>query len=93
MYKLLSAALCLVVIAACGNGGKGGAGDGGGQTTPPPPPSASQQLAQDLEGLSLTDFYDVSIEALVRRSPETIIWRSLLDDVVDRYIADSAGNP
>jgi uncharacterized protein (DUF885 family) len=33
-----------------------------------------------LQGLSLEDFYVVSIEALIRRSPETIIWRSLLDE-------------
>ncbi|MDJ0813648.1 MAG: DUF885 domain-containing protein [Woeseiaceae bacterium] len=78
MKKSLIVGICLVIITACG----GSNGNGGGQ--PPPPPAAgtpgADQLAADLQGLSLDDFYRVSIEALVRRSPETIIWRSLDDD-------------
>ena len=81
MKKSLVVGLCLLVITACG--GSSGGGNGGGQQPPPPPPPPSsvvQQFAADLQGLSLDDFYRVSIETLVRRSPETIIWRSL-DDV------------
>lgn len=76
MKKPLLAGLVAIFLVACGSSGNGG----GGQPPPPPPdPSASRQLAQDLQGLSLDDYYLVSIEALTRRSPETVIWRSLLD--------------
>ena len=79
MRRLLLAGCCLLVLVACG-GGDGNRG--GDRVTPPPPPtrSASEQLAEDLQGLDLGTFYDVSIEALLRRSPETILWRSL-DDI------------
>ena len=69
MKKSLLTGLLLFVLGACG---------GGGNNTQQPP-SASEQLASDLQGLSLGDYYNVSISALVQRSPETIIWRSLLD--------------
>lgn len=99
MKKSLALGICLLVITACG----GSSGNGGGQPQPPPPPPvstpAADQLAADLEGLSLDDFYRVSIEALVRRSPETIIWRSLddvyplttatLDNLTDAYQRDT----
>jgi len=74
MKKSLITALLLLVLAACGGGGN--------NNQPPPgpqPPTAAEQLATDLQGLSLDDYYNVSIAALVQRSPETIIWRSLLD--------------
>lgn len=81
MRKSLLAGLCLFFVAACsgGSGGSGSNAGGGGQQPPPPPssPSPSDQLAADLQGLSLEEFYGVSVEALVRRSPETILWRSL----------------
>jgi uncharacterized protein (DUF885 family) len=70
MKKSLITGLLLLVLGACG---------GGGNNTQQPPPTASEQLASDLQGLSLGDYYNVSISALVQRSPETIIWRSLLD--------------
>ena len=98
MKKLLALAICLFVITACG----GSSGNGGGQPPPPPPPvgtPGADQLAAALQGLSLDDFYRVSIEALVRRSPETIIWRSLddvyplatatLDNLTDAYQRDT----
>lgn len=62
---------------------------------PPLPPSAAEQLQQALQGLTLDGYYETSIAALVRRSPETVIWRSLqdvyplatatLDDLSDDY--------
>ena len=102
MRQSLLAGLCLILIAGCS--GSGGGGGSGGQQPPsssPPPssPSASEQLAADLQGLSLEDFYDISIEALVRRSPETILWRSLqdiyplatpeLDNLSDDYLRET----
>jgi uncharacterized protein (DUF885 family) len=75
MKKPLVALLCLLVITACG-------GSSGGEPPPPPPPPPSSivdDFAADLQGLTLEDFYSFSIETLVRRSPETIIWRSLED--------------
>lgn len=81
MRNSLFAGLVLLVLAACGGGGNGGTG-GNGQSPPPPPASfaAAEQLEADLQGLTLQEFYDVSIEALVRRSPETILWESLDDE-------------
>ncbi len=75
MKKSLITGLLLLVLGACGGGGNNT------QQPPsvPPPPTTSEQLASDLQGLSLGDYYNVSISALVQRSPETIIWRSLLD--------------
>jgi uncharacterized protein (DUF885 family) len=73
--KLLLIGVCVLVFAACG-----GSGSNNRQPEPPPAgPTPSEQLATSLQGLSLEDFYTTSIEALVRRSPETVIWRSLLD--------------
>lgn len=99
MKKSLALGICLLVITACG----GSSGNGGGQPQQPPLPPlgtpAADQLAADLQGLSLDDFYRVSIEALVRRSPETMIWRSLddvyplatatLDNLTDAYQRDT----
>ena len=99
MKKSLALGICLFVITACG----GSSGNGGGQPQQPPPPPvgtpAADQLADDLQGLSLDDFYRVSMEALVRRSPETMIWRSLddvyplatamLDNLADEYQRDT----
>jgi uncharacterized protein (DUF885 family) len=76
MKKSLITGLLLLVLGACGGGGNNAQQP---PTVPPPPTTASEQLASDLQGLSLNDYYDVSIGALVQRSPETIIWRSLLD--------------
>ena len=56
----------------------------GGRTelAPPPPPaasSASQKLRSDLQGLTLDEFYSESYAALLRRTPEFIVWRGLSD--------------
>jgi uncharacterized protein (DUF885 family) len=78
------AILCalLLAVAACGGGG----GGGGEQTQvpPPPPPSsgpspAAEQLAAELDGLSLDEFYEKSFAALMLRSPERVIWNALQD--------------
>jgi uncharacterized protein (DUF885 family) len=61
----------------------------------PPGPSASQQLAADLQGLTLDEFYFESFRALITRSPETVAWEALqstfplrdigLDDLSDDF--------
>jgi len=82
MKQLPVGIVVLVLLAGCGdNKGCSPCTVGDPPDAPPPPPvtTASDQLATDLQGLSLDDYYDVSIAALVQRSPETIIWRSLLD--------------
>jgi uncharacterized protein (DUF885 family) len=85
----------MLAIVSCG-------GDGGSDTlTPPPPPpastgpGASEQLAEDLQGLTLGEFYFESFGALIKRSPETVTWEALesvfpldaveLDDLSDEF--------
>lgn len=90
MRRVFFASVLLLAIVSCGGGG-------GDTQSPPAPagPSASQQLADDLQGLSLDDFYFASFDALIRRSPETVVWEALesvfplqaveLDDISDDY--------
>jgi uncharacterized protein (DUF885 family) len=91
MKKSLVAGLCLLVITACG----GSSGNGGGQEPPPQGPTAAEQFEEALQGLTLDEYYETSIAALVQRSPEGLIWRSLhevypqtdarLDNLSDAY--------
>ncbi len=92
MRRFLLASLLLLATASCGGGG----GDTpSSQPQPPTGPSPSEQLALDLQGLALDDFYFESFEALILRSPETVVWEALesvfplqavtLDDVSDAY--------
>jgi uncharacterized protein (DUF885 family) len=90
-FLTLSALLFLV---SCGGGG-------GGVPVSAPPippvigPTPAQELAEDLAGLALDEFYETSYSALVSRSPESIIWQALtgvvpltdvgLDDLSDEY--------
>lgn len=93
MRRSLLAGLLLLVLTSCG-GGSGGE-TSSPQPTPPTGPSPSQQLAEDLQGLALDDFYFESFEALLLRTPETVVWEALesvfplqaveLDDVSDAY--------
>ncbi len=55
---------------------------GGGNSTPPVDPqptgpSPAEILATDLQGLNLDDFFFQSFDALLKRSPETIVWEAL----------------
>ncbi len=92
MRTLLFVSTLLLFVASCGGGG------GGNATAPPttpPGPSASEQLAEDLQGLALDEFYAESFGALITRSPETVVWEALesvfplqatgLDDVSDEF--------
>ena len=99
MKRIVVAILALSFVAACGGGGGGG---GGGTTAAPPPeqppaagPSPSEKLAEDLDGLPLSEFYEESLKALTYRSEESILWQGLtgeyplegagLDDFSDEY--------
>ena len=95
MQKPLASILLIVLLSGCGGGSSSVT-----QPEPPPlPPTPAEVLAAALQGLSLSDYYDTSLEALTRRSPETIIWRSLdgiypsstplLDDISDAYQRDT----
>lgn len=70
MMKLLPSLLAVLMLASCGGGGSAG-------TPPslpaPPGPTASEQLAIDLRGLSLAEFYERSYAALLLRTPETVV--------------------
>ncbi|MDH3612203.1 MAG: DUF885 domain-containing protein [Gammaproteobacteria bacterium] len=94
MKKPLFALLLLVLVSACGSGG------GGNNNTPPVGgPTPAEQLAADLQGLSLDALYADSFAALITRSPEAIVWQSLesvyplasvtLDDLSDSYQRDT----
>jgi uncharacterized protein (DUF885 family) len=94
MYKSLLATLALLFVVSCG-GSSGGGTSPPPPPPPPPPPTASELLAQDLEGLTLGEMYLESFGALLKRSPEAIIWDALettfplddvdLDDLSDAY--------
>ncbi|MGI9287797.1 MAG: DUF885 domain-containing protein [Pseudomonadales bacterium] len=96
MNKLLPGLIIVLLAASCSDGG------GSDGNTPLPAadpvvtgPSAAEQLITDLEGLALTDFYNTSYQALISRTPETIVWQALtdtfpleevdLDDLSDAY--------
>ena len=89
MKRALISAAALLVLISCGGSG------GGGSNPPPapPPPSAADLLAEDLEGLTLTEFYSESFGALLKRSPEDVVWDALestfpLDDVALNDLSD-----
>jgi len=85
MKWTLLVGVCAVILGACGGSSSYNVPEVCEQSPtcninpPPPPPSATEQLQQDLQGLTLDNYYTTSIAALVKRSPETLIWRSLQD--------------
>jgi hypothetical protein len=96
MNRLLFSTATLFFLVSCGGGSSGG----GGITSapppppPPPPPSAAELLAEELQGLTLDDFYFESFGALLRRSPEDVVWEALesiypLDDVGLNNLSDA----
>lgn len=97
MTRPLAALLVLIFVSGCGGGG--GSDPVGVGNPPPNTPTPAGQLADDLAGLSLDDFYDESYKALNYRSPETIVWRALssiyplntvgLNDLSDQYRRDT----
>lgn len=98
MRKPVFALLAMLAAASCGGSG----GDIGAIPPRPPPvaqPSPAEVLQSDLAGLSLTEYYDKSLEALTYRSPESIVWNALssvypldtpvLDNLSDDYTRDT----
>ncbi len=86
-------AITVLFLVSCGGGSGGGATPPPGPP-PPPPPTASEQLAQDLQGLTLDELYFQSFDALITRSPEDVVWEALeatfpLDDVGLNDLSDA----
>ena len=84
MRRLLVSTATLFLLVSCGGGGSGTSPPPA--APPPPPPTAAELLAEQLQGLTLDEFYFESFGALFRRSPEDIVWDALestfpLDDV------------
>ena len=62
--------------------------------------SPAEILAGELQGLTLDEFFQTSFGALIRRSPETVVWEALegtfpldsedLDDLSDGYSRDTS---
>ena len=86
MRTIITALAALLLAGACGGGGT----ESTAPASPAPPtaagPTASEVLALELKGLTLDEFYFESFEALITRSPETVVWQALssvfpLDDV------------
>ena len=99
MLKRLVVLTTLLFVVSCGGGGSGGGGAPGPGQPPVGGPTPAELLAQDLAGLSLTDFYETSYGALLSRSPESVIWLALtdvyplsdvgLDDLSDAFQRDT----
>jgi uncharacterized protein (DUF885 family) len=95
MTRVLAALFVSIVLGACG----GGSSPAAPAVAQAPEPTAAEILAQDLAGLPLEQFYEVSYGALIRRSPETVVWLALesafpldsvgLDDLSDSYQRDT----
>ena len=80
--KLHRSVLTLVLVSllvACGGGGGGATASAPppppapAPLPPPPGPTESEVLAEELEGLGLDEFYEVSFGALFSREPEEIV--------------------
>ena len=96
MNRFLAFLSVAVILGSCGGGGSANAPV---PAPAPPGPTAAEVLQQDLQGLTLNEFYDVSYGALLRRSPETVVWLALegtfpldsvgLDNLSDPYARDT----
>lgn len=79
MILRIALLLAFAVLAACGGGG-GSTAPALAPPGPPAAPSAVAELQAELAGLSLDEFYEVSYAALIRRTPETVIWQALTNE-------------
>jgi len=76
LQKSIPVLAAVFLVAAC----SGGSTDATPTALPPAPPTgptAAELLTQELTGLTLQDFYDVSFKALMLRDPEAVIWHGL----------------
>jgi len=86
--------LAFVFFSACGGGA-----DTVQNNPVPPGPTPAEILEADLQDLSLDEFYFTSFGALLKRSPESIVWEALgdtfpldnvgLNDLSDDYLRDT----
>ena len=70
-------AVVFVLLIACGGGG-------GSAVPPPPPPSgltAIEQFTQNIEGKTLSGFFDAAFAGLLARSPESVV-ASTLESII-----------
>lgn len=83
MIRTLLVGVCFVALSACGGSNydvpERCEASPSCNFPPPPPPTAVEQFTAAIAGLDLDAFYTTSIRFLVQRSPEGLIWRSLLD--------------
>ena len=82
MHKVALTLWVALFLVACGGGGSSPSAG----APPAAGPTPAEALETELQGLSLTEFYEASFAALLYRSPESIIWQALtgvypLDDV------------
>ncbi len=91
--KLVSFTFLLLLVASCG----GGSSPPAAAPTPTPPvtppptstgPTDSEKLREDLQGLSLDDFYAVSFIALGDRTPESVAGLGIPGVVVEPKLND-----
>jgi uncharacterized protein (DUF885 family) len=90
--------VAVLLLGACG-GDDSGNNDAPDDNPTPSGLSPAEILADDLQGLPLDEFYQTSFGALIRRSPETVVWEALagvypldsadLDDLSDDYSRDT----
>lgn len=101
VFARATASWVAILLAACGGGGGQSAPPPSAPPAPPPPPgpSAVEAFAESIQGLSLDEFYRVSYEGLLTRSPESVVWQTLessfpldgveLDTLTDGYQRDT----
>jgi uncharacterized protein (DUF885 family) len=91
MRKFVLVSIAALLVTACSSE------DAAQAPTPPPsppPPGAAELLATELQGLTLDEYYDAANAALIKRTPETIIWQAIedvfpLDDVGLNNVSDA----
>jgi uncharacterized protein (DUF885 family) len=86
MNKTLLVGVCIFALSACGGGGTNDfdvpercEASPTCNQPPPPPPTAVEAFTAAIDGINLDAFYSTSISFLAQRSPEGLMWRSLLD--------------
>jgi hypothetical protein len=85
LHRSVLISILVSLLVACGGGATASTPPPPPAPAPPPPPppspgpTESDLLAEELEGLGLEEFYEVSFAALVMRDPEEIVSNFLTD--------------